>query len=165
MVISSVGVSTLLLQEIIQKNEAIARNIIDAYNTKWIHVGKGDRLWTLSDHNGSIDVREDKIQGMRNDLIIDADVNIPLCANQDVTHAIIKKIHEEYMKRVMELQNLLSEARGEKDMPDGQSQTANTRILEGPSPTQSIPKHPHPLMMGSLSTPSRPSAIDTTLFW
>lgn len=144
-----------------------ARDIIDTFKREWIHVGKGDRLWTISDPNGRIDVRMDKIEGISNDLIIDADVNISLCANQDVAHAISKKIYEENMIREMELQELLSEARSEEDKPDGQSQTANTRILEGPSPAQSLPKYssPHIMMMGAPSTPSRPSAIDTSLFW
>jgi len=99
----------------------IARNIIDAYNTKWIHVGKGDRLWTLSDHNGSIDVREDKIQGMRNDLIIDADVNIPLYANQDVANEIVKNRQEDTTKRMMQMQKLLMEYLTNSNNPDGLS--------------------------------------------
>lgn len=62
-----------------------AREIIDTLKREWIHVGKGDRLWTLTEHMGRIDVREDKIEGISKDLTLDANVNISLYAFRDVS--------------------------------------------------------------------------------
>jgi len=129
-----------------------AREIIDTLKREWIHVGKGDRLWTLSEQDRSIDVREDRIQWMGSDLTLDA--NISLCANHDVTYGIIKTIQEENMKRMMELQKCFTEAMSGKNKSDGQSlPILPNQIMENlATPMTMMPKMVDLMMMQSMNS-------------